>query len=117
MNLERKKYYKPIYCYRQTPSIEALYEDIISDLLRDKKITLYESFEDADKKGRSFLCDDDDYGVAILDFTEGHCRLSYKEYEKYEDLKGYFSYCDALKENSNCYRVIKETKQCQDLER
>lgn len=76
-NLEKKKYYKPIYCYRHFPAINDIYEHIIQDMVRHNKITLYEDIDKAREVGRVELCDDDCYGVAVFDFTRGHCEIYY----------------------------------------
>ena len=67
-DLEMKKYYKPIYCYRHFPCVNDIYEHIISDIVRHKKITLYEDINKAEEVGRAELCDDDCYEIAVFDF-------------------------------------------------
>ena len=76
-NLEMKKYYKPIYCYRHFPAINDIYEHIIADIVRHKKITLYEDINKAEEVGRAELCDDDCYEIAVFDFTQGFCKIYY----------------------------------------
>lgn len=76
-NLEKKKYYKPIYCYRHFPAINDIYEHIIADIVRHNKITLYEDINKAEAVGRAELCDDDCYEIAVFDFTQGFCKIYY----------------------------------------
>ena len=76
-DLEKKKYYKPIYCYRHFPAINDIYEHIIQDMVRHNKITLYEDINKAEEVGRAELCDDDCYEIAVFDFTQGFCKIYY----------------------------------------
>lgn len=76
-DLKDKKYYKPIYCYRHWPDTDDIYKYIIQDLVRHGKITLYEDINKAREVGRAELCDDDCYGIAVFDFTQGSCKIYY----------------------------------------
>jgi hypothetical protein len=99
--LEKKKYYKPIYCYRRFPMNSDIYEHIIEDLLKHKKITLYEDIKKAEEAGIAQLIDDDCYEIAIFDFTQGFCKIYYNR-EHYAP-HNTIAYLDC---RSKCYEII-----------
>lgn len=101
-NLESKKYYKPIYCYRHFPAINDIYEHIIQDMVRHNQITLYEDINEAEAAGRAELCDDDCYEIAVFDFTQGFCKIYY-------DRRGSSPNTIACLDCwSKCYKIIKK---------
>ena len=100
--LEMKKYYKPIYCYRHFPSVNDIYEHTISDIVRHKKITLYEDINEAEEAGRAELCDDDCYEIAVFDFTSGYCKIYYDRQGASSNI---IPCLDCWKK---CYKIIKK---------
>lgn len=70
-NIENKIYYYPYYCYRHFPSLEDGLVDIINTIANVGKIAIYQNLENASKAGNEMLCDDDTFGILVIDCRSG----------------------------------------------
>lgn len=75
-SIENKVYYYPYYCYRHHPNLEDGLVDLLDSVVRNQKIGIYQNLENAAKAGNEMLCDDDTYGILIIDMTSGFPKVA-----------------------------------------
>ena len=74
-SIENKIYYYPYYCYRHFPSLEDGLVEILNGIIMFGKIEIYQNLDNAIKAGEEMLCDDDTYGILVIDLTHGFPRV------------------------------------------
>ena len=76
LSIENKIYYYPYYCYRHFPSLEDGLVEILDGIINHEKIGIYQNLENAAKAGNEMLCDDDTFGILIIDFSSGFPKVA-----------------------------------------
>ena len=64
-------YYFPYYCYRSFPNLTRGIVEILCDITIAGKIKIYKTLNNAITAGEEMLCDDDDFGILVIDCTDG----------------------------------------------
>ena len=66
-----KIFYFPYRLERKWPSEKEAILSLLECLIHGWKITVYSTLELAQQAGKKMLCDDDTYGILVMDFTRG----------------------------------------------
>lgn len=85
-SIENKVYYYPYYCYRHFPSLEDGLVEIIGDIALHGKIGVYQNLENATNAGREMLCDDDTFGILVIDCRWGYPKIKENPEQKWGKL-------------------------------
>ena len=64
-------YYFPYYCYRSFPELTRGIIEILNNITISGKIKVYQNLDNAIIAGEEMLCDDDDFGILVIDCTNG----------------------------------------------
>lgn len=70
-------YYLPVYEYRSIAGVSTALSDIVQNIMRGEKTTLYKSEKKAEKIAQSMLCDDDTCAVVTVKITSYSCDNDY----------------------------------------
>ena len=65
-----KTYYLPTYAYRGIAGVSTALSDIVQNIMKQRKTTLYRSKEKAWEKAEGMLCDDDTSNVVTIEIRE-----------------------------------------------
>lgn len=73
-------YYLPTYAYRSIAGIGTAISDVMQNIMRGKKTTLYRDKEEAEKVAQNMRCDDDTSTVIMLRIRSYCCDNDYIDF-------------------------------------